>query len=113
MIERVVEAPTHIVDGDEEAEVGATDNGLTVTVVLTHVVELQVPSALTQYVVVEAGLTAGAAPEVTYVPAQEVVYHFHVAPSVLRLPPVIESVVEAPTHIVDGDEEAEVGATDN
>ena len=44
----VVEAPIHIVDGDELAKVAATDIGLTIIVVLTQVVVLHVPSALTQ-----------------------------------------------------------------
>ena len=63
--------------------------------------------------VVDAGLTTGEAPDVEYAPPHEPVYHFQIAPSVLRLPPVILKVVDAPTHIVDGDEPAEVAATDN
>ena len=63
--------------------------------------------------VVDAGETVTEAPEVTYAPPHEPVYHFQIAPSVLRLPPVMLNVVDAPTHIVDGEEPAEVPATDN
>ena len=63
VIPRVDEEPAQT--GEVEvAAVGAVDKALTVTVVLAHPVVLQVPSALTQYVVVEAGLRTGAAPDV-------------------------------------------------
>jgi hypothetical protein len=42
----VDEAPAQTVAGETEAEDGAVDSGLTVTVVLTQAVELQVLSAL-------------------------------------------------------------------
>ena len=61
---RVDEAPTQITAGVDKAEVGAVDNGLTVIVVLTHVVVLHVPSALAKYVVVTAGFLTGLAPEI-------------------------------------------------
>ena len=45
-------------------------------------------------------------------PPQDTVYHFHTAPSVLKLPPVIPSVEDEPAQIVEGLEEAEPGITD-
>ena len=48
-----------------------------------------------------------------YVPPQDTVYHFHIAPSLLKLPPALLSVDEDPAQIVAGFTDAEVGATDN
>jgi hypothetical protein len=63
VIPRVDEEPAQI--GEVEiAAVGGVDNAFTTTVVLAQVVVLQVPSAFTQYVVVVAGLSTGAAPDV-------------------------------------------------
>ena len=47
-----------------DADVGAVEDELTTTVVLTQLVVPQFPSALSQYVVVLAGFTTGAVPEV-------------------------------------------------
>ena len=47
-----------------EAELGAVDEVFTTTVVLTQEEVPQVPSALSQYVVVLEGCTTGAVPEV-------------------------------------------------
>ena len=43
---RVVASPVQIIEGEAEAEVGAIDKLFTVTVVVTQIVVLQVPSAL-------------------------------------------------------------------
>ena len=91
-----------------DADVGAVEDELTTTVVLTQEVVPQTPSALSQYVVVLAGLTTGAAPEVKLVPAQEPIYHSHVAPSEPKLPPFIPKVEGEPEQIGDI-EEAELG----
>ena len=48
-----------------------------------------------------------------YVPPQDTVYQFHIAPSLLKLPPVRLSVEDEPIHIVGGFADAEVGTTDN
>ena len=46
-------------------------------------------------------------------PPQETVYHFQIAPSELRLPPLNPSVDVAPTQITDGVDKAEVAIVDN
>ena len=46
-------------------------------------------------------------------PPQEPEYHFHTAPSVLRLPPVMLIVDEDPVQIEVGLDKAEVGTVDN
>ena len=46
-------------------------------------------------------------------PPQDTVYHFHIAPSLLKLPPVRLSVDEEPMHTVKGFAVAEAGTTDN
>ena len=43
----VVAEPVHIVEGLADAELAAIETELTVTIVLTHEVELHIPSALT------------------------------------------------------------------
>jgi hypothetical protein len=110
IIPRVKDEPVQIGEV-EEADVGAVDEVVTKTVVLAQVVVRQGPSALTQYVVVPPGLTTGDEPEVKYVPVQETVYHFQVAPSVPKLPPIIPRVEDEPEQIGDV-EEADVGAID-
>lgn len=73
---------------------------VTVTAKLAHIVLLQVPSALTKYVVLADGDTVTEVPEPTLVPPQEPLYHFHVAPAP-SVPPETLSVVEVPKHIVE------------
>lgn len=68
---QIVEVPVIAVAGTEES--------LTVTVTLRQMVLLQVPSALTKYVVVAAGATTKLLPVPTEVPPHEAVYHFHEA----------------------------------
>ena len=64
----------------EVADVEAVENPNTDTVVLSHNVVLQLPSALTKYTVVESGLTTGEMPEPTMLPTpHEPAYQFHVA----------------------------------
>ena len=60
---------------------------------------LQVPSALTKYVVLTVGATVMLAPVPANVPPHDVVYHFQLAP-VPRLPPLTERVVFLPRQIV-------------
>ena len=58
------------------------------------------------------GVITGDTPDITYVPPQEPVNQFQLAP-VPREPPVTDKVVEAPLHKIAGEAEAEVGAVDN
>ena len=60
---------------------------------------LQVPSALTKYVVVAVGDTVMLAPVPADVPPHDDVYHLQLAP-VPRLPPLTDSVVFFPRQIV-------------
>jgi hypothetical protein len=60
---------------------------------------LQVPSALTKYVVVAVGDTVMLAPVPADVPPHDDVYHLQLAP-VPKLPPFTESVVFLPRQIV-------------
>ena len=60
---------------------------------------LQVPSARTKYVVVEAGATVTVLPVPTDVPPQLPLYHFQLAP-IPRLPPLTLNVVFLPKQIV-------------
>ena len=60
---------------------------------------LQVPSALTKYVVVAVGDTVMLVPVPADVPPHDDVYHFQLAP-VPRLPPFTDSVVFLPRQIV-------------
>ncbi len=60
---------------------------------------LQVPSALTKYVVVELGETVILVPEPAEVPPHDDVYHLQLAP-VPKLPPLTDSVVFLPRQIV-------------
>ena len=64
VIPSVEEEPEQIGDVDE-AELGTVEEVLTTTVVLTQEEVPQVPSALSQYVVVLEGFTTGAVAEVT------------------------------------------------
>ena len=57
------EFPWQIIAGEAFAEVGLMEIVVTVIVALTHEVVLHTFSALAQYVVVETGLSTGAAPE--------------------------------------------------
>jgi hypothetical protein len=59
---------------------------------------LQVPSARTKYVLVEAGVTVMLVPVPNEVPPQLPLYHFHVAP-VPNVPPFTLKVVFWPTQI--------------
>jgi hypothetical protein len=60
---------------------------------------LQVPSALTKYVVVAVGDTVMLVPVPAEVPPHDDVYHFQLAP-VPRLPPLMLKVVFCPLQIV-------------
>jgi hypothetical protein len=60
---------------------------------------LQVPSALTKYVVEDLGETVMLDPVPANVPPHDVVYHLQLAPAP-RLPPPTESVVLLPRQIV-------------
>jgi hypothetical protein len=75
--------------------VAALEVSCTVTVTLLQMVVLQVPSALTKYVIVFAGATEILAPVPIEVPEHEPLYHFQLAPAP-KLPPVTESVVFLP-----------------
>jgi hypothetical protein len=76
-------------------EVGAVEFVLTVTVNDAQVVVLQVPEALTKYVVVDEGETEIDDPDPAEVPPQLPVNHSHEAP-VPSDPPTTESVVDPP-----------------
>ncbi len=92
-------------------EPAGVESVLTVTVVLAQPVVLQVPIALTKYVVVLDGDTLIEFPVPTNVPPQLPLYQFHVAP-VPKLPPVTVRVVDDPLQMVVMPE-IPVGATDN
>ena len=80
-------------------DVAISEVSLIVTVTLLQMVLLQVPSALTKYVVLTDGATVMLAPVPANVPPHDVVYHFQLAP-VPRLPPLTERVVFLPRQIV-------------
>ena len=94
---KLVELPLQIgvVPEIEEARV---DNVLTITVVLTHVVELQVPFAETKYVVVIVGVITGDDPDIIKLPPQDPVNQFQFAP-VPKIPPVMINEEELPIQI--------------
>ncbi len=110
---RVEEPPEQTEVGVAEAEVGDVEMEFTVTLTLTLTqdVVLQVPSALTKYVVVAAGETEIEAPVPTSVPPQEPLYHCH-APTVPKDPPFTVNVEELPEHIEVGLAVADEGATE-
>jgi hypothetical protein len=99
LIDNVLVLPLHIVVALADAVVAGTDVSCTVTVTLLQMVLLQVPSALTKYVVVAVGDTVMLAPVPADVPPHDDVYHFQLAP-VPRLPPFTDSVVFLPRQIV-------------
>jgi hypothetical protein len=99
LIDNVLVLPLHIVVALADAVVAGTDVSCTVTVTLLQMVLLQVPSALTKYVVVAVGDTVMLAPVPAEVPPHDDVYHFQLAP-VPRLPPFTDSVVFLPRQIV-------------
>ena len=72
---KVTLPPGHIVVAELEMFVGAEDKSLTEIVIFTQAVVLQLPSALTKYVVVVDGLTVMVDPDPTALPPQAVVYH--------------------------------------
>jgi hypothetical protein len=79
---------------------GGTVVSLTVTVTLLQIDVLQELSALTKYVVVDAGLTTMLLPVPIYTPPQLPLYHFQ-APLRPRAPPITDSVVLEPWQIVE------------
>ena len=95
----VTDVPGQIVVADALIEVGAIFKVFTVTVVVTHVVVLHIPSALAKYDVVIVGKTVILVPVPAMVPPHEAVYHLQDAP-VPRLPPTTLKTVESPLHIV-------------
>lgn len=60
---------------------------------LEQFVVLQIPSALTKYVVVTLGVNAGEVPEPAYMPPHEPEYHVQEAPEP-SIPPTTERYVE-------------------
>ena len=83
-----------------------------VTVTLAQVVLLQVPSALTKYVVVELTVTFNVAPVPTRVPPQVPLYHLHVAPPPNE-PPATLKVTAVGPHTDVAEAFAAVGATES
>ena len=83
----------------------------TVTVTLAQPVVLQVPSALTKYVVVAVGVTVMLAPVPTAVPPQLALYHLQLAP-VPNEPPLTVSVTACGPQMVVADAVMAVGITD-
>jgi hypothetical protein len=81
------------------AEIAGLDVSRRLTVKLRQMVLLQVPSALTKYVVAEAGDTTTLLPVAMDVPPQLPLYHFQLAP-VPRVPPLTLSVVDVPKQIM-------------
>jgi hypothetical protein len=90
----VVEEPLHTVEVPV-IEVAGLEVSRTVTTTLLQGEFLQVPSARTKYVVVEAGETEILLPVPTDVPPHEPLYHFQAAPEA-KLPPLVLSVVDEP-----------------
>jgi hypothetical protein len=80
-------------------EVVGTDVSCTITITLLQMVLLQVPSALTKYVVVAVGDTVILVPVPDAEPPQDDVYHFQLAP-VPKVPPLMLKVVFCPLQIV-------------
>ena len=104
--------PRQKVDDPEEfTEIAGTDVSFTVMVTLRHTLLLQVPSALTKYVVVTAGLMVKLLPVPTEVPPQLPLYHFQLA-DVPNVPPFTDKVVLLPLQIVVVVAETEVAGTD-
>lgn len=95
---KVVEDPLHTVVVPV-IDVAGLDVSRTVTTTDLHGEFLQVPSALTKYVVVAEGDTEMLLPEATDVPPHEPLYHLQVAPEA-KLPPFVLSVVEVPRQMV-------------
>jgi hypothetical protein len=93
--------PEHIDDCDEFKEADVIEFVLTVKVVLTHVVVLQMSSALTKYIVVDIGFLIIVLPEPSIVPPHSPEYHSQL-PSLPVLPPVRLMVVAAPEQIEEG-----------
>lgn len=77
--------------------VGALENVLTLTGLLTHAVLLQVPSIRTKYVSLAEGVTVRVLPVPMTVPLQLFLNHFQ--PALLpRLPPLAVNVTLVPAH---------------
>jgi hypothetical protein len=81
-------------------EVAGTEVSLTVIVKFLQIVLLQIPSALTKYVVVVLGFCVIDAPDPSKVPAQLLLYHFQLAPEP-SWPPLILNVELLPWQIVE------------
>jgi hypothetical protein len=84
----------------------------TVTVTLAQVVVLQVPSALTKYVVVLLTVSTSEAPVPTRVPPQLPLYHLQLAPDPSE-PPLTLSVTLPGPHKLVADALAAVGAVES
>lgn len=103
--------PLHTVEELMVAAVGAVEELLTLMVLLTQTVLLQVPSARRKYVVVADGVTTMLVPEPTKVPPHEPEYHlqFALCPNV---PPFADRVTLTPRHIESDEAETEVAGTE-
>jgi len=104
--------PRQKVDDPEEfIAIAGTDVSFTVMVTLRHTLLLQVPSALTKYVVVTEGLTDKLLPVPMEVPPQLALYHFQLA-FVPNVPPLTDKVVLLPLQIVVDVAVTDVAGTD-
>jgi hypothetical protein len=111
VLESVDDCPDPISDGLADTVKGSIGVNVTVIVVLKQVVELQIPSALTKYVVVTVGLRTRAAPEFAYVTPHEPEYQTQIA-EVPKVPPEILRFELVPEQIEEGLAAKEVGPTD-
>jgi hypothetical protein len=110
---RSTEVPLQIVVCVAVIEVGATEPVFTVIVTCAHAVVLHVPSALTKYVVVAAGVTFNVVvPLPIRVPPQLSEYQYQLAPDPSD-PPDIVSVTFVPLHILLTLGVIDVGAVDS
>lgn len=99
MIDSTEAVPLQIVFKDALADDAATEGVFTIIDSALQDVILQVPSALTQYVVVLDGATTIDEPVPNKVPPHDEVNHFQIAP-VPRLPPLTVRVTLVPLQIV-------------
>ena len=98
--DNMLRSPGQTVEGELIAAAGAAERFSTRIVILTQLVVLQVPSALTKYVVVDEGLTIIELPFPIAAPApQPPEYQYQSAP-VPRNPPEIVKVVGRPAQTV-------------
>ena len=99
VIPRVVELPWQIVENTVVADIAETEVSFTVIILLTQIVVLHIPSALTKYSEVTDGLTVNAEPFPIDEPPQEPLYQYQSA-DVPKEPPFTLKVVEKLSHIV-------------